>query len=137
MGGVPLKVFNPLLESVLSLESFPPAVESSSLVACPAAATPRFPELGPWPATSEYNFAKWGRGKEFFGGTWDWEELLGAQVVPFADRVKTSRCLIDEGDRWGHPSRDSPSLLAMAAFTSLFGAWSLPDSLWVARSTGV
>jgi hypothetical protein len=45
MGGVPLKVFDPLLELDLSLESFPPATGSSSLVASLAAATPRFSEL--------------------------------------------------------------------------------------------
>ncbi|CAK9275674.1 unnamed protein product [Sphagnum jensenii] len=134
MGGMPLKVFDPLLESVLSLKSFPSAVESSSFVARLAAVMPKFSELNPWPTTLEDNSAKRGRGREFFGGTWGWEELPGAPATPFADYVKTSRCLIDEGDRWGHLSRDSPSLLAVATFASLLETWSRPDSLRAVRS---
>ncbi len=61
LGGVPLKVFDPLPESVLPFESFPSATESCSLVAYLAAVAPRISELSPWPAASKYNSTKWGR----------------------------------------------------------------------------
>ncbi len=69
LGGVAKKVFDLLLDSVLSLGSFSLAAERSSLAAGLSTIALRFSELGPWPTITENNSKMWGRGREFFGGT--------------------------------------------------------------------
>jgi len=69
LGGVAEKVFNLLLDSVLSLGSSSQAAERSSLASRLSAAAPRFFEFGPCPTTTENSSEMRGRGVEFFGGT--------------------------------------------------------------------
>jgi hypothetical protein len=69
LGGVAEKVFDLLLDSILSLGSFLLATKKSSLASHLSAVTPRFSKLGPLPATTENSAEMRGRGREFFGGT--------------------------------------------------------------------
>jgi len=69
MGGMPLKVFDPLLGSELSLEFFSLVVGNFSLVASLAATAPGVSELRPCLVTSWNKSARRGRGREFFGST--------------------------------------------------------------------
>jgi hypothetical protein len=99
LGGVAEKVFDFLLESILSLGSFSLATGSFPLASHLLVAAPRISKLDPFLATIENSSEKRGRGIEFFGSTWDWEELLVAPATPFANCVETSRWKIGEGDR--------------------------------------
>jgi len=65
LGGVAEKVFDLLLDSILSLGSFSLAVERSSLASRLSTVVPQFSKLGPWPATTENSFEMRGRGREF------------------------------------------------------------------------
>ncbi len=69
LGRVAEKVFDLLLDLILSLGSFSLAVERSFFATHLSAAAPRFSELGLWPTTTENSFEMRGRGREFFGGT--------------------------------------------------------------------
>jgi hypothetical protein len=69
LGRVAEKVFDFLLDLILSLGSFFLVVERSSFATHLSTAAPRFSELGLWPTTTENSFEMQGRGREFFGGT--------------------------------------------------------------------
>jgi len=69
LGRVAEKVFDLLLDLVLSLGSFSLVAERSSFASRLSAAVPRFFELGPCPTTTKNNSEMRGRGIEFFGGT--------------------------------------------------------------------
>jgi hypothetical protein len=63
------KVFDLLLDSVLSLGSFPLVAERSSFATSLSTTTPNFSELGLWLATTKNSSKMQGRGKKFFGST--------------------------------------------------------------------